>query len=355
MRKAVQRLVRHLTRSRARVGWLLFGACALVYMTLSVAVAKEFALVLAGVAAGAVFLPDLSSNLWTMRGEEIRKTIPDERVRELRRELVSAAVDHWGRNEFIWAQVLEPLLHTVNQPLAVQWNSSYDVHLYMHQPIVVAGEKVEIHMLETTSRSERILPGGEGERIWVSLARTNEALMSEFGKPGCLLRELVDLPDLPRERWRDEVIKHCVVNIAVNGQPLPVATPAGENVDVIRWEAPVPRRSERDPLNEPAPVMVSVQFPLSSTVSTFPMIFASYFCVGRTEVTFTAYHPDPETAVAVDFENFLSRQPGGMSAGEVVRRTPEAGNLCGFNFSTRRDAVLWPGSGMLFKWQLRSG
>ena len=85
------------------------------------------------------------------------------------------------------------------------------------------------------------------------------------------------------------------------------------------------------------------------------MIFGSYFCVGRTEVTFTAYHPDPSVSVKVELENFLSRQPGGVPVGEVVQRTPNASNLCGFNFSTSRHAVLWPGSGMLFTWHVGTG
>ena len=354
MRKVVRRLLKHLTRSRARVGWFLFGTCALVYLSVEIDVARQFALVLAGVAAGAVFLPELSSNLWTMQAREIRDTIPETRVRELRRELLAASIADRERNRFIWDSVVEPLLQSVDRPLAVQWNSSYDIHVYLNQPIIVGGDEMDTHRLVTTSRDERILPRGEGAHIWVSLARTNQALMSEYGKSGCLVRELVEFPGLPCEFWRDEVLRHCTVNMSVNGEPLPVETPTGENSDVIRWEAPVPLGAERSSSNGPVPVMVSVQYPLSANVSSFPIVFASYFCVGRTELSFTAYHPDASAVVLVEFEDFLSRKPGGQVSGEVLRQTPEPGNLCGFTFSTRRDAVLWPGSGMVFKWQVTS-
>lgn len=352
MRMAVRRLIRHLTRSRARVAWFLFAVCALIYVAVEVQVAREFALVLAGVAAGAVFLPELSSNLWTMRARDIRDTIPANRVRDLRRELIAASVVGEDRNRFIWQSVVEPMLEMVDRPLAVQWNLSYDVHIYLDQSIVVGGSEMNTHRLVTTSRNERILPSGEGARIWVSLARTNSALMSEFGKSGCLLRELVDFPGLPSESWRDEVLRHCTVNVSVNGQPLALETPEGENVDVVRWSTAVPTGADHGSALDSVPVMVSVQYPLGGAVSSFPVIFASYFCVGRTDISFTAYHPDPSVVVSVELEDFLSRKPGGQVSGEMLRRSLVPGNLCGFTFSTRGDAMLWPGSGMMFSWNV---
>ena len=271
MRKSIRRLLRHLTRSRARVGWLLFGFCVLVYLFVPANVAKEFALVLAGVAAR-------RSSCLSCRATSGRCAPRTSARRCPTCGSVSCGGNSWRRPCTSGAATSSSGPRSSNRCCRRsrgRWpcsgNPSYDVHLYLDQPIMIADGRVTIHRLETTSRSERILPATDGARIWVSLApETRQALVSEFGKEGCLLRELVDLPDIPKDSWRREVLKHCLINISVNGEPLPLETPEGENVDVIRWEAPVPRRGTGVRPDEPVPIMVSAQFPLSADVSTFP-------------------------------------------------------------------------------------
>ncbi|MGH9567877.1 MAG: hypothetical protein ACRD4I_18045, partial [Candidatus Angelobacter sp.] len=193
------------------------------------------ALVLASVAAGAIFLPELSSDLWTMRADEIRKMMPEKQVAELQKELISAATDGHDWARYVWSEALSPMLAAVHQPLQVQWHLTYDIRVYLNQNVEIAGTQSTIHRVESLCRSERLLPAGDESRIWVSLARTQDALMNEYGSAGCLLREQVNLPDLPVEMWRAEMLRLSHVNVIVNGRTMPLETSADDSLDIVRW------------------------------------------------------------------------------------------------------------------------
>jgi hypothetical protein len=79
-------------------------------------------LVLASVAAASIFLPELSSDLWTMHADDIRKTIPEKQVAQLQKELISAATDGYDRAHCVWSEALSPMLAAIHEPLQVQWH-----------------------------------------------------------------------------------------------------------------------------------------------------------------------------------------------------------------------------------------
>ncbi|MBV9012927.1 MAG: hypothetical protein JO272_12915 [Pseudonocardiales bacterium] len=303
-----RRIIAHLTRSKARVGWILIFLCGTLYAFVDQEAVRQMALVLASVSAGAIFLPELSSDLWTMRADEIRKTVPEKRVAELQKELLVAATNSPDWSPFVWSEALSPMLSAVREPLQVQWYLTYDIRVYLDQVVEFAGERLTIHRLDSLCRSERLLPVGSNSRIWVSLARTHDALMNEFGSSGCLLREQVELPDVPVEKWRDAILQLCYVSVTINGQAVPLEVSVVDNLDVVRWETNI---SDDGFGGERVPVTVSVSFPLSQNVTKFPIIFASYYCVGRTEISFSVYHPTD--IVDVEFVDFCSRRAGNLN------------------------------------------
>ena len=95
----VRRLWLHLTRQRARAAIFLAVITILLYALvpdLSFLSAsyqdpvRQFLLILTSVAAGALFLPELSSDLWSLTPNEVRNLIPDDRRRSLAKALIAA-------------------------------------------------------------------------------------------------------------------------------------------------------------------------------------------------------------------------------------------------------------------------
>lgn len=347
--RRIRRILAHLTRSKARVGWFLIIVCAALYTVVNEDTVRQMALILASVAAGAIFLPELSSDLWTMRADEIRKTVPEQQVAQLQQELISAAANDpvWG--PYVWSEALSPMLTAVHEPLKVQWHLTYDIRVYLDQIVDVAGERRTIHRLDSLCRSERLLPPSRDSRVWISLARTHDALIGEFSSPGCLLREQVNLPDIPAEKWREVMLRLCHLNLTIDGRSVPLEIGAPDSLDIVRWEASL---TDEDCGEGRVPVTVSVSFPLSRHVTMFPIIFASYYCVGRTEISFAAHHSTD--TLDLEFINFCSRRAGGIRPHDLVYRTADNGRLATVSLATAKDSILWPGSGILFLWKTRS-
>lgn len=120
-----RRIARHLSRSRARVAGLVMLVSITLYVLLTVLAdtgpwvtdaLQQFFLVVASVSAGAVVLPELSSNLWRIRAEEVRELIPDEQIRGLERALVHSQVDDPAWAETVLASALRPLIEAGRQP-----------------------------------------------------------------------------------------------------------------------------------------------------------------------------------------------------------------------------------------------
>jgi len=337
--RIARRVLAHLTRSKARVGWMLIIICGSLYASVAQETVRQMTLILASVAAGSIFLPELSSDLWTM---------PEKQVAQLQKELISAATDGLDWASYVWSEALNPMLAAVREPLQVQWHLTYDIRIYLDQSVEIAGSRSTINRVQSLCRSERLLPAGGESRIWVSLTRTQDALMNEYSSSGCLLREQVEIPDVPAERWREEVLRLSYVNVIVNGRTMPLEIAADDSLDIVRWEA---RFFDNDIIDERVPVTIAVSFPLSPYVNNFPIIFASYYCAGQTEISFSVYHPKETVELQVD--NFCSRRAGGMRLHELIRRVADDGRLNTVTFATAKDSILWPGSGMLFRWETR--
>lgn len=347
--RALRRIFTYLTRSKALVGWLLILFCSVLYATVPDETVRQFALVLGSVAAGAIFLPELSSELWTIRADQIRKTIPEERIARLQQELIAAATNGDDWSSFIWSEALSPMQQAAREPLQVQWHLTYDIRVYLDQIVEIDGQRSTIHRVESLLRSERVLPVDPNSRLWVSIARTHDSLLGEYGSLGCLVREHVHLPDVSATKWREVMVDLCSVHVTVNGRMLPMEIVSGDNLDVVRWEAGMLDGSSGV---ERVPVMVAFSFPLGLQVVDFPVLFGSYYCAGQTEVSFAVHHPTH--AVELDVIDFCTRRVGGARHHGLVRKTVDDARLNTVIVATGKDSVLWPGSGMLFQWKTRT-
>jgi len=65
----------HVFRAAARRAWALVAVCFVLYVLLdSLPQFQEFVLIVAGVAGGAIFLPELSASLWDLDPDRISIT-----------------------------------------------------------------------------------------------------------------------------------------------------------------------------------------------------------------------------------------------------------------------------------------
>jgi hypothetical protein len=348
-KKWLARLTWHLTRTKARAGWTLALLSILAYAVINPhsAAAGQFFLIVTGVAAGAIFLPELSSDLWTIRADEVKRTVPDERVAELQRVLISA--NSWSAEwaEVVWNQGLSPLL--ASPKTQVVWDLKYDitVHLvHLAKDGRPTNDASESNRVETLHRSRRILPKVDSAPLWVSVARTNRALLDEYQFPGCMARELICLNGVAPEDWRKKVTELCQLQITVGGRGLATELDSapGELSDVVRWYFVVPAAMRSD---VPIPVTIAFGFPMEAGDTSFPVLFSAYYCAGTSEISFRLYPGD--RPVSLECYPFIAHGPG-RSSGEMRRSQPDAHSQS-IMFSTPGNSLLWPGSGVLFSWK----
>lgn len=345
-KKWLARLIWHMTRTKARAGWTLAILSILAYAVISPrsAAAGQFFLIVTGVAAGAIFLPELSSDLWTIRADEVKRTVPDDRVAELQRVLISA--NSWSAEwaEVVWNQGLSPLL--AGQKTQVVWDLKYDITVHLAQAGRPTSGASESNRVETLHRSRRILPKVDPAPLWVSVARTNKALLDEYQFPGCLARELVCLTGVALEDWRKKVTELCQVQITVDGRGLATELDSAPDdlSDVVRWYFNVPAAMRSD---VPIPVTIGFDFPMEAGDTSFPVLFSAYYCAGTSEISFRLYPGD--RPVSLESYPFIPHGPG-RSSGEMRRSPPDAHSQ-NIMFSTPGNSLLWPGSGVLFSWK----
>jgi hypothetical protein len=352
--KMVNRLWRHVTRSRARAGLLLMVISVLVYALLKRwelpghEPLEQVSLILAGVAASAVFLPELSSDLWRLSRDDVEKLVPHDRRTSLLRSLLAADSKDPAWDDLVYGQAVLPLMEAAQNPQLTVRNMDYTVEVHLDKTIKHGDRVLPIHNVETLASSERVLPQRSAAGYWVSVARTPEALDREFTSPGCLLRELVELRDedgvpLETAQWHEVMVEHCHVGVTVNGQAQNVADPDSKPSDVVRWYF----TPEGEDVAQRVPLRVSFDFPVSADVDRFPVMFSGYYCAGSTVATIKVYG----LAEGVDLRcnAFFARGLDPQASGGDVKKS--AGALCKqASFSTGRDSILWPGSGVIFDW-----
>ncbi|RAY12442.1 hypothetical protein DPM19_25180 [Actinomadura craniellae] len=301
---------------------------------------KQFFLILIGVTAGAIFLPELGDDLWKMNADQVRRTVPDHRIVELQRSLIGAKCTSPEWAGIVWREGLNPLIEAGRKPHQIVWDAKYDISIHINGQLL---DGTPYHRVETLSRARRVLPAVRPRRYWVSAARTEEALLTEFGIPNCLVRELITIPSVDPTRWRDLVAAACQVRMAINGTYLQVQTePAEGLLDVVRWYIDMPSEEWAGGL---VPYTLQFDFPLQQTERSFPIIFNGYYSAGTTEISLRL-SDDSETH-RLECSPFIAHGLGSYG-GDLVRG--DGGNPQFSMFSTPSSSLLWPGSGVLFHW-----
>lgn len=346
---AIRRVGSHLTRSTAVWGYVLGATCGLVYLvspeswpaTDSI---RQFTLVLFAVAVGAIVLPDLPSNLWSVDVEKVRNLIPQLQRERLAKTLIRAESDNERWNELVWTKALSPLLQASREPWRYVLDMNYQVAIHPRRSLVLGTTPVAVHTVQSEQRSSRVLINTSSP-IHLSIARTSMALNSEFDFRGCIARELVPLGGLIGAAWQEAIQQVCEVELSVDGVDIDLKVDAGpEAPDVVRWLTP----SDWEPPESWARVVIRFHFHVEDSVNTFPVFFSGYYCAGTTDVSLKLFDGSESSELACDF--FVAHALGDDTS--LGKRLTSDGIYKHAAFSTGRDTILWPGSGVLFNWHL---
>ncbi|GAA5084288.1 hypothetical protein [Nocardia iowensis] len=340
--KLMRRFAAHLTRTRARAGWALTAASLLAYVASGNNEGlRQFWLVLTGVAAGAIFLPERDESIWRMTSAQVRAMVPEYRISALQRLLISARCDSTQWADVVWQRGLEPLLKAGSKAELVIWDAKYDISIHLVERR--CGD-LDVYRVDTLSRARRALPEATSRKYWVSVARTKEALQVEYQFSNCLTRELVMMPGVDPSAWRAAVAGFCLVRMWVDGVAAPVHVDNSEGLsDVVRWYIDIP---EEQQTSTAVPYTLQFDFPIPSDERTFPVLFNGYYSAGASEVTLRI--DDPSGTSELSYEHFLAYGLGAY-VGEFSRSV-DSTHSQQISFATPRDSLLWPGSGIVFHW-----
>ncbi len=350
---AIRRLGAHLFRRSAWWGYALAGLCLAVYVLIRLwfpegdarDAFRQFFLILASVAVGAAVLPELPSSLWTVDARKVRNLIPGAQRDKLSRALIDAETSDPRFSRLVWEKALDPLLVASREPWRYVTDMRYSADVHLGRVIAVGDERITVSGLSVEHVSTRVLgrPGVHG--LWVSVTRTSEALESEYHALECLARELAPIGDLEGAEWQEAIVRNCTLDLVVDGHRIPLEpVPAGDP-DIVRWVAPADFVRGEDPVR----VRVSVDVPMGADESTFPVYFSGYYCAGITEIALRVYDEEQPSRVLAD--HFIGRALSEAPLPPEYRvRTPAFEKVV---FSTGTDTILWPGSGVLFRWEPR--
>ena len=345
-------------REQARRAWFIFVACvafASLPWTAHVPEFRQGAIVLAGLAVGAVFLPELNSGLWRLKAKEIRDTIPEHKRRAFYTELISAdcAEDEWAQRWAIlmWRRGVLPLLDAAGDSRRIRWDMTYEVSVYLNQKVKVGDREEPMARIETFQSDERVLPVTPDGMLWISVAGNDASLLSEFNEDRCLCRELVGLPGLSKEDWVDAVRQRCHVSVRIGSRRVSfgaadIVDVPGDDVKIVRWLIPV-TPEEND--GTQVPCQIEIHFPTELRERNFPVLLASYYCAGRTTLGFKLYHGEGPRPVLRYFDEFLSE--GGEGIADWRPERFDTADRQSVSCSTPSGSLLWPGSGIFFWWE----
>lgn len=353
---SIRRLWRHLTRSQARVGWVIalggIASYGLYRPDWPAADAiKQFGIVIASVALGAVFLPELSSNLWTIKEDEVRGLIPDDRVRELEASLVRAQTREVEWADKILGSALRPLLDVGKTPHKIIGDLAYTANIHPNENVSFNGRSMRIHLVETTLRGRRVLPpSGQHSLYWVSILRTEDQLEAEFNQDACLFREVVELDATwSDDEWRAAVQALSSSRIVLDGVTLEASTEpppghvhqAAAQNGVVRWYfSSVDIADER----ERKTITLALDYPM--TTNRLTVVFGAYYTMGSAQVIVRIYDKTESLRIQHDF--FFGRALG--TSPVDVSSTTKPGLCKQISVITSDDSLLWPGSGLSVWW-----
>lgn len=383
-RDRVARLLRtvhyFLRREQVRRAWMIFAA--------SVAFAslpwsshwseiRQGAIVLASIAAAAIFMPELNSSLWKLNAQELRDTVPIHQRRAFYLELIRADCpdDRWAQRwaEVVWRRGLTPLLDAATNPTLIRWNMTYEVNVHLHREMRIAGREILMTSVETRIDAERVLPTVANRVLWVSVCGNQASLFEEFRNDNCLARELVELPIAEGNEWAAEVRRVCHIRVQIGprvvtfGPDNVVASQGAGDLRVVRWMIPV---TDAECDGGPVSFQFEMSFPIEAETRSFPVIFAGYYCAGRTTMSFKLYHgagakPNlrwrhaenaHESPSSIDggievHQGFNDERPGILDWRPEQFDTAERQSVI---YRTPPDALLWPGTGVYLWWDFRA-
>ena len=367
-----------LQRKQARRAWFFFVAAvafASLPWTAGWHEVREGAIVLASLAAGAIFLPELNSGLWQLNAREIRDTVPEHRRHAFYVELIRADCpdDAWAQRwaTIVWQSGILPLLDEARQKRRIRWDMRYEASVYLNRDVEIAGQFQTMTRVETSIDNERALPSTPDGMAWVSVCGNEESLRSEFKDDGCLLREIVDLPSLDKATWATEVRRQCYVAVQIGERTIRFG--ADNIIDVrkgdlriVRWMVPIGAdESNRVPVS----CRIELHFPITASTTHFPIMFSEYYCAGKTLATFRLYHgsgPRPvlhcrhsqvirgRPLTGAKMPELASSSGDGQADGDSVYAqrfdTAEQQSIT-YMTPTPPDSLLWPGFSINCWWE----
>jgi hypothetical protein len=347
---AIVRGIAHVTRPRARKAFVAGAACMAIYYWASGRSAEtlqQFMLILTSVAAAAIILPELPSTLWTMDADRIRSLIPIRQREQLLVELIAAESDDQAWSKLVWSKAVGPLLGASREPWQYIEDMNYDIHIRPDSSFSWpnALETVVLTGVSVDSKSTRLLPppAKTGGRYWISMARTEPSFQHEYAQDGCLARELTPMTMLTSTEWHDLIKQLCTARMIIDGEVIEL-TPeiVDELPDVVRWYA----SSTFEPSLSRVQVRIMFDMVMEAAVRSFTVSFRSYYCAGSTAITMRL---DGPSAAGIVCENFFGRTLfDNIGSGVTQTRHAQFDEAV---FSTGRDSILWPGSGVHFRWE----
>ena len=364
VRFLAQRVWAHLTRSRARGGWIMALICILIYATYGntwpwADAVEQASLMVASVALGAIALPELSANLWTVSSNDVENLIPTSKVSQLQRALISAQVKHAELDED-WADgitqsVIEPLVAT--QPHQVLRSLSYHITVVPDAVLTIGGKTAELQEIETNLHSIRQLSEEvSGNVFWIALARggveDKDYLFAEFRNANCLAREVSSaFADATDEEWEALMRDLSGAEAMVDGQVIVGRAETSEDVGeaapgVVRWyfeSADLKGATQR-----PTTFRISFHYPECRTVNNFPVLFPSYYITGGLYINFKVRDPGHDLHHEAFLATVLPR---------VVTKPKHQPSRQGpsIALAVHDREVVFPGSGVHFWWTPKSG
>jgi hypothetical protein len=234
-------------------------------------------------------------------------------------------------------KALRPILHIGRHDRLFRSDLDYEVRME-RRTTGPWSPGADGYLVETRLASRRHIPTG---RPWVSFARTADALAGEFADELCLARELVEVSP---EAW-GRLLEAGALSARVRcgtGPERAAEQTIQRSADVVRFEFPPLASAAAERLS------VATRFWMPDTVRFFPVRFMNYFCVGTTEVSFRISDPH-----VVSVDAFVS-YAGDTALNPTLEHShceADEGGVWRCIVGTFGDAVLWPGSGVVFVWR----
>lgn len=348
----LRRVFAHITRATAITAWLIAILCAVVYQFvpfeqipgIDLVFVDTVLLTLFSLALGAVFLPGLPSNLWSIDVEKVRNLIPEAKRNKLAQSLIKAESydDRW--TDLVWDSALEPLIEASRKPWTYVWDMDYEATVHVGRSIELGSRSVPVSTVTVENKSGRFLANPGVSSRWLSMSRTVEALKDEYDLPGCLAREVAFVPGVSQAEWHEYVSPKCHASVMIDGVDIPLRREVSESSpDVIRWYL----SDAVDIPTDRSKVVIHFEFPMDSREEMFMVSFSGYYVAGVVDVGLKLFNAEEGTTL--DADHFIGKA---LHNDWKPYKRNETTDVClTSRYSTGHSTILWPGSGVNFYWK----